>query len=130
TRRVDSRSSKFCNLPLIEQWRQDYGEDSDFFKVRVLGYPPSASELQFIDKARVETARKRVVHPLPDDPLIAGFDVSGGGKAWNVIRFRRGYDGRAMDPIRIPGEKDPDRSQRVALCAQLLGDQRPGYRIA
>jgi hypothetical protein len=47
-----------------------------------------AGELQFIDFSRVQEARKRTVETLADEPLIAGFDVSGGGAAWNVIRFR------------------------------------------
>jgi hypothetical protein len=75
--------------------------------------------------------------PLADDPLVAGFDVSGGGKAWNVIRFRRGLcgnplgaDGKPLGPIRIPGEKDPDRSARIALCAELLSDRRPEHSLA
>jgi hypothetical protein len=51
-----------------------------------------ADELQFIDFASIQTARKRAVEVLRDEPLIAGFDVSGGGAAWNVIRFRRGLD--------------------------------------
>lgn len=130
TRTVDSRRSRFTNKALIAQWAADYGEDSDYYRVRVLGLPPSASELQFIDKARVQAARKRVVYTLPDEPLIAGFDVSGGGKAWNVIRFRRGHDARVREPIRIPGEKDLDRSQRVAMCAEILKDQRPETKVA
>lgn len=129
-RRVDSRTSKFTNKEMLEQEISDYGIDSDYVKVRILGYAPSASELQYIDRARVDAARRRVVYTLPDDPLIAGFDVSGGGRAWNVIRFRRGYDGRVRPPIRIPGEKDPDRSQRVALCAEILRDQRPETKVA
>lgn len=131
-RRVDSRTSRFTNKALIAQWIQDYGEESDFVKVRVFGLPPSASELQYIDKQRVDLARKRIVHVLPDEPLIAGFDVSGGGKAWNVIRFRRGLDGNPKDckPIRIPGEHDFERSQRVGICAELLRDRRPGHTIA
>jgi hypothetical protein len=90
-----------------------------------------ADELQYIDKARVEAA-SRVQVALPDEPLIAGFDVSGGGKAWNVIRFRRGLDGNPADlkPIRIPGEHDPERSQRVGICAELLRDRRPGKHLA
>lgn len=132
TRRVDSRTSKFTNKELIEQWIKDYGIDSDFVKVRVFGLPPSASELQYIDKLRVEEARKRQAIPLADEPLVAGFDVSGGGKAWNVIRFRRGLDGNPpeMPAIRIPGEQDKDRSRRVGLCAELLADDRPGKKIA
>jgi hypothetical protein len=136
-RRVDSRTSRFTNHNLIKQWIADYGIDSDFCKVRILGLPPSASELQYIDKARVEAARRRTVSALPDDALVAGFDVSGGGLAWNVIHFRRGLDGKPRDaagneikPIRIPGEHDVDRSQRVGLCAELLRDRRPGRQLA
>ncbi len=129
-RRVDGRTSRFTNQTLIAQWITDYGLDSDYVKVRVLGLPPSASELQYIDQARVDLARQRRVVPLPDDPLVAGFDVSGGGKAWNVIRFRRGLCGDVRAPIRIPGEHDPDRSQRVGICAELLADPRPDHRLA
>ncbi len=131
-RRVDGRTSRFTNKALINQWIADYGETSDYVKVRVFGLPPSADELQYIDKARVEAARHRVQAVLIDEPLIAGFDVSGGGKAWNVIRFRRGLDGNphGFSPIRIPGEHDPERSQRVGICAELLRDKRPGRNIA
>lgn len=129
-RRVDSRTSRFTNKETLEQEIGDYGIDSDYVRVRILGYAPSASELQYIDRIRVDAARRRVVYSLPDEPLVAGFDVSGGGRAWNVIRFRRGYDGRVREPIRIPGEKDPDRSQRVAICAELLGDRRPETRVS
>jgi len=136
-RRVDSRTSRFTNKDLIAQWIADYGPESDFVKVRVLGLPPSADELQYIDKTRVDAARARTMVPLPDDPLIAGFDVSGGGKAWNVIRFRRGLcgnplgaDGAPLGPWRLPGEKDPDRGVRIAKCAELLSDRRPGHQIA
>src|SRR5262249_27112975 len=53
-RGIDSRTSRFANKELIEQWIKDYGIDSDFVKVRVLGLPPSASELQYIDKKRID----------------------------------------------------------------------------
>ena len=38
-RRVDSRTSRFTNKALLEQIATDYGEDSDTFRVRVLGSP-------------------------------------------------------------------------------------------
>jgi hypothetical protein len=136
-RRVDSRSSRFTNKDKIAQEILDYGIDSDWVRVRQLGYPPNADELQYIDTARIAQARARTLVPLQDDPLVAGFDVSGGGKAWNVIRFRRGLcgnplgsDGKPLAAIRIPGEKDADRSQRIALCAELLTDRRPGHHLA
>lgn len=131
-RRVDSRTSRFTNQTLIKQWINDYGEDDDWVRVRVFGLPPSADELQYIDKARIKAATGRKCYAMPDEPLIAGFDVSGGGKAWNVIRFRRGLDGSPADmpPIRIPGTHDPERSMRVGKCAELLRDRRPGHFIA
>jgi hypothetical protein len=131
-RRVDSRTSRFTNKEYIAQIEKDYGTDSDTFKVRVLGYPPSASELQYIDRGRVEAASQRKAFAMKDEPLILGFDVSGGGKAWNVIRARRGLDGNpeGFKPIRIPGEHDPDRSQRVGICSELLLDRRPGRTVA
>lgn len=131
-RRVNSLNSRFTNKELLKQWLTDYGEESDFCKVRIFGYPPSASELQYIDGKRIEEAARRVVPVPPAAALIAGFDVSGGGRAWNVIRFRRGLDGKpaGMAPIRIPGERDPDRSERVAICAELLRDRRPERILA
>jgi hypothetical protein len=87
SRAIDSRTCSLPNQVQIAEWLEDYGEDSDFFRVRIRGLPPMASELQFIDQTRLNLARRRTVHEiLPDEPLIAGFDVSGGGAAWNVIR--------------------------------------------
>lgn len=129
-RSIDSRTVRITNKKTLETWLTTYGEESDFFKVRVRGLPPSASELQFIDNIRVEKAQKRIVHPLEDEPLVAGFDVSGGGSAWNVIRFRRGPDARSIPPIRIAGEKGRDRNVLVGICAELLRDTSPERKIA
>jgi len=129
TRSIDSRSCKFTNKVQIQEWIDDYGEDSDFVRVRVLGLPPRASELQFIDNDRIRGAMQRQIGTLPDEPLVAGFDVSGGGAAWNVIRFRRGLDGRPKPPIRVSGEKGRDRSVLIALCAEILRDPRPEHKV-
>lgn len=130
TRCTDGRQSRFTNKELIAKWIEDYGPDSDFVRVRVLGLPPRASELQFIDQDRVNEAQKRVGEPLADDPLICGFDVSGGGAAWNVFRFRKGIDARSIPPVRIPGEHARDRSVLVARAAEILSDPRPERKIA
>ena len=129
---IDARESKFTNKALIEEWIKDYGEDSDFVRVRVRGLPPRASELQFIDQDRVSAAQKRALpHVFADEPLIAGVDVSDGGSAWNVVRFRRGSDARSIPPIRIPGEKvRGDRSALLAKLADVLQTDYSGHKVA
>src|SRR5215471_9451207 len=117
---VDSRTCRFANKALLDEWIADYGEDSDFVRVRVRGLPPRASDAQFIDSERVYTAQRRNVEVLPDEPLIAGVDVSGGGSAWTVCRFRQGLDARSIPPLRITGEQTRDRSLVVAKLADVL----------
>jgi hypothetical protein len=129
-RRVDSRTSLFTNKQLIAEWERDYGEDSDWFRVRVLGLPPTADELQYIDFRTLQAARKRAVEVLRDEPLIAGFDVSGGGAAWNVIRFRRGLDSRSYPPIRITGEQGRERAVLIAKAAEVLRNGVNGQPVA
>ena len=129
---VDGRTSRFTNKDLIAEWIETYGEDSDFVRVRVRGLPPRASELQFIDQGRVYEAQRRPAPvTLPDEPLIAGVDVSDGGAAWNVIRFRRGADARSFAPVRIPGEKvRGDRGALLAVLAEILEHGVHGEKVA
>lgn len=121
-RSIDSRDSKLTNKQQINEWIQDYGEDSDFVRVRVRGIAPRASETQFIGQDLVHGAMARNVWVPEDEPLIAGVDVSGGGAAWNVICFRRGLDAK-IPRIRIPGEHGKDRELMIAQLARLLSDQ-------
>lgn len=127
---VDSRKSRFTNKAQIEEWAQDYGEDSDFFRVRVLGLPPSASDAQFIDQNRVLDAQKRQVVVLPDEPLVAGADLAWGGSDDNVIRFRRGLDARSIPPIRIKGEFTRDPGVLTNRLADVLGRDYDGHKVA
>lgn len=129
-RTIDSRSSRFTNKELIAQWIADYGEDSDYVRVRVKGIAPRAGDLQFIDQDRIDGAKKREAVTFPDDPLVAGFDVSGGGQAWNVVWFRRGLDARSIPPIRIPGEHSQERSAVLAKLSEILADRRPDRRVS
>ncbi len=128
-RSIDSRSCRFSNKELIEQWREDHGEDSDFFRVRVLGLPPRADDSQFIDMDRINAAQKRQVHVLGDEPLIAGVDLAWGGADSNVVRFRCGNDARSIKPLRIPGEKTRDSAVMVVKLAEMLNATYDGRKI-
>ncbi|HEY2605555.1 MAG TPA: terminase, partial [Paraburkholderia sp.] len=132
-RSIDSRTSKRTNLKQIAEWVADYGEDSDFVRVRVHGVPPHASELQYIDLGRVQEAQKRERESLADEPLVAGCDVSAGGQARNVVRFRRGLNARPgpriPHPIRLAGETST-REVMIAKLSQVLSVRDPDARVA
>lgn len=127
---VDSRTVRFSNKVLIARWLEQHGEDSDFFRVRVKGLPPRASDLQFIPMDRILEAARREPASFDDDPLIVGVDFSGGGQSWNVVRFRRGLDAVSIPPIRIPGEQTRgDRSAFLAILAGLLAERKPELKV-
>jgi hypothetical protein len=101
------------------------GVDNDF----VRRWPPTADELQFIERERIKKAQEREPQSLDDDPLVCGVDVSGGGAAWNVAAFRHGGDAQSIPRIRIPGEHTRDRSVLVGKLAEILRDKRPDRKV-
>lgn len=125
---IDSRQSRFTNKALIQQWIEEYGEDSDFVRVRVLGLPPRASELSFIGQDLVDGARKRQHTPLDDEPLVWGYDAANGGQARHCLWARRGLDAASIPPIFLPG--DTPRDVVVGKIISLLADKAPGRRAA
>lgn len=56
---VDSRNAKMANKAQIKRWVDDYGEDSDFVRVRVRGVFPRAATLQLISDEVVDEATGR-----------------------------------------------------------------------
>lgn len=125
-RQIDSRRAARTNKHLISQWIEQFGEDSDFIRVRVLGKFPKASDLQFFPGDVVETALKRPLpHQVGDEPLICGIDLSRGGSDSSIIQFRRGRDARSEKRYEIPGEKTRDSMQVSALIAEVLDRHQP-----
>ncbi len=127
---VDSRTSRFTNKAQIAEWIADYGLDSDFVRVRVLGLAPAAGQFQFIDRATVEAAQRRPVLELPDTPLVAGCDLAWGGADDNVIRFRRGMDARSIPPIRIKGEFTRDPIVLITKLSEVLTNTYDGRKVS
>jgi hypothetical protein len=87
---VDSRTSKFSNKELIQQWATDYGEDSDFFRVRVRGECPRAGTTQFISSEDVAACRKYKAEGYASLPKIMAVDVARFGDDRSVVGLRQG----------------------------------------
>ncbi|SFQ46112.1 hypothetical protein SAMN05216229_12323 [Geopseudomonas sagittaria] len=124
-RQVDSRTVDGTNKQQIAKWAADYGEDSDFFRVRVRGMFPRASSLQLIPTDWVaEAIRREAVHGL-SDALVCGIDIARGGDDDNVIRFRRGLDARSIPKIKIPGSETRDTTLFIAKVCTVVQEHRP-----
>lgn len=89
--RVDSRTVKITNKDQIDKWIADYGEDSDFVKVRVKGDFPSVGDRQFISSDFVTNARGRHLRLEQYDfaATVIGVDP-GWSTAEGVIYLRQG----------------------------------------
>ncbi len=76
----------------IAEMKADYGEDSDIYRVRVLGDFPRASICQLIPTDLVERAQKVFLREeqYRDSPVILGVDVAHEGDDCTVIYLRRG----------------------------------------
>lgn len=91
-RQIDSRTVPGTNKKKIQQWLDDHGEDSDFFKIRVRGQFPSQSALQFISSVDADAARGRHLRPEQYSfaPVIIGVDPAWTGDDPLVIYKRQG----------------------------------------
>jgi hypothetical protein len=115
TKQVDSRTAKLTNKAQIEQWIKDYGEDSDFVRVRVRGVFPRAGSMQFISSEVAEAAassEREAQHHLTD-PRIMGVDVARFGDDQTVICIRIGRDARSVAPIKLRGADTMQVAARV-----------------
>lgn len=104
---VDSRSVRITNKKQLDKLIEDHGIDSDLVKVRILGKFPSSGDKQFVPVTTVEEAQTREMNETDRGaPLIMGVDISRGGSAMNVIRWRRGRDARTQQKARRWAERD------------------------
>lgn len=125
TQSIDSRTVEGTNKAELDAWVEEYGEDSDFVRVRVRGMFPRASALQFIASDIVTVARKREAMPLLGDPLIMALDIARGGADNCVFRFRKGRDARTIPPVRVPGSEVRDSMRLVAMAVDLIERYKP-----
>lgn len=89
---IDSRTARMTNKAEIQKWIDDFGEDSDFVRVRVRGVFPRASENQFIGSDIIEAARGRKIGVAQYNfaPKIITVDNAWTGGDEIVIGLRQG----------------------------------------
>lgn len=90
TMQVDSRTAKQADRAQIDAWIADYGLDSDFVKVRILGEFPSQSANQFISTADVDKCIAYKAEGCEAMPKILAADIARFGDDQSVICKRQG----------------------------------------
>lgn len=120
TRQIDSRDVEGTNKELFQRWIDDYGEDSDYVRVRVKGQFPRASSMQYIESDLVAKAMKAEPFADLNDPMIVGIDISRGGDDSAVLYPRRGFDARTEPFIQIPGALTRDSMKLLSVTTKHL----------
>jgi hypothetical protein len=115
---IDSRTARKANQRQIAQWIEDYGEDSDFVRIRVRGVAPRAGSNQFIGQDLLDRGYRAVGWETA--PKIMSLDVARFGDNQSVVGLRQGRRFRLLAKWRgLAIDQLVDR-----VCA-LLDEQQP-----
>src|SRR5258706_835488 len=117
---IDSRTAKKTNKQQLAQFVADYGEDSDYCRIRVKGEFPRQGSMQFIGDGLVDAATMREASANIFDPLVLGCDIARFGDDATVIWARKGRDASTIPPIRLRGADTMTVAGRIAEEAQRL----------
>jgi hypothetical protein len=123
TYEVDSRKAKAANKIQIQQWIDDYGDDSDFVRIRILGKFPRLSSTQFIGADVVMEASQRRIHTShynQQRPII-GVDVARFGSDDSIILVRQGN--YVHPPIKDHGLDTMSLAAKVVDVYRKFGTQ-------
>jgi len=106
--------------------KEQYGENSPYWDVRVLGNFPRTSDRNVIAMSLVESAIGRTP-PESDEPLVLGVDVARYGQDSTVIAARRGL---RVHPLVIRrGLDGPGAASEVALTIREYGTPGEFVRV-
>jgi len=128
TRSIDARTARKTNKAKIKQWIEDYGLDSDFVRVRVLGKFPRMASNQLISEEQVDycmTTYEAVGNEIY--PIAIDVDVARFGDDMTTIGV---YQGRKQHEIK--GYSQKDTIQTATLTAEAYrhyAEQYPGCMI-
>ena len=119
---IDSRDAKMSNKQLIKEWEEDWGEDSDFFRVRVRGLFPRSNDEQLIPSGLVTQAMKSYMgEPTKADKesaVVFGVDPAWTGGDLTVCYMRQGNYSKVL--FALPRNDD---DTLIAGKLALLSDE-------
>jgi hypothetical protein len=118
----NSEESPLVPTDLLENDRQRYGRDSNWYRVRRLGEFPISEGDTLIPYEWVESAINRDIVIVPDDIVRKGLDPGAGGDE-TVLLTRVGHK---ITEIQTKNEPDTERF-KVWLLTELQEETRPFF---
>lgn len=100
TTQIDSRNVEGTNKEEIARWVSDYGDDSDFVRVRVRGEFPRAGTNQLIPSDIVALSRHYRAEAYQNLPKVLSCDVARYGEDQTVIGWRQGRKAAIVAKLR------------------------------
>lgn len=124
--RVDSREVSFSNKKQIQAWVDEYGDDSDFVRVRVKGQFPRAGYANFISPELVTQARRRRLEAVMYQvhPKVLAVDPARFGDDFSVITLRQGL--KVHWQVALSGFDGPDLASRIFEIVRKGGQMLKG----
>lgn len=120
THQIDSRTVEGTNKEVLNKYVEDYGEDSDFVRIRVRGEFPRAASNQLISSEVVAICRKYKAMGYESLPKILSCDVARYGDDRTIIGWRQGRKCVISDRIR-----GMDTMQVAMRVSQRIDEERP-----
>jgi hypothetical protein len=117
---IDSRNVENTNKEELDGWVKDFGEDSDFVRVKVRGEFPRAGSCQLIPSDVVAACRKYKAEGCHAFPKIFGVDVARFGDDSTVITMRQGRKAEVLARYR-----GLDTSQVTAHVIEFIAEHNP-----
>jgi hypothetical protein len=124
TFQIDSRTVEGTNKEQIAKWIDDYGEDSDFVRVRVRGEFPRAGSNQFIASDTVAACRRYKAEAFSGLPKIMSVDVARFGDDQTVIGTRQGR--KAIILVKLRGQDTVQVAERVI---KIIETEKPDATV-
>lgn len=132
TNQIDSRTVEGTNKEFLNEMVEDWGEDSDYCRVRVRGIFPRAASSQFISDELVSDAIAREALSDLTSPVLIGVDVARFGDCMSVIYPRIGRDAQTSPPRKFRGISTVQLNREVIQVIkefQAIGRQVDGVFV-
>jgi hypothetical protein len=120
TQQIDSRTAKMTNKAKIKEWVDDYGEDSDFVRVRVRGMFPKGAGTNFIARGDLDKCLEYDASDYHDMPRTIAVDVARFGDDQTVISKKHG---RKVFPMMK--YRELSTTQTAAYVAEQIAEFKP-----